>query len=239
MSFCIVTYVREGIIMAADSRITYNKHVEEYGVRTRNFGVSYNESTNKLFLSPNGVGISICGEADIYGVPISGFIESFITEKIVLDMTVEDTALQLLDYFKSIKMDLNTYFFVAGYIDEAHTKKQVIYKVHVLTDLCERRNDPEKQGVEWGGETNTFARLIQPMALKLPDGSYRDLETPERQFGHFTLQDAVDFSMFAVRTTIDDIRFQLRNKTVGGPIDVLVIKPTEIYWLRKKTLEVK
>jgi len=50
------------------------------------------------------------------------------------------------------------------------------------------------------------------------------------------LQDAIDFSIFAIRTTIDTIRFQPRPKTVGGPIDVLVIKPEETIWVQHKAL---
>jgi hypothetical protein len=57
-------------------------------------------------------------------------------------------------------------------------------------------------------------------------------------FQFFTLQDAIDFAVYAVRVTIDSIRFQTRAKTVGGPIDVLVIKPTEACWIDKKELHV-
>ncbi|MEA3325803.1 MAG: hypothetical protein U9R53_00575, partial [Chloroflexota bacterium] len=52
----------------------------------------------------------------------------------------------------------------------------------------------------------------------------------------FTLQDAIDFCIFAIRSTIDAIRFQPRAKTVGGPIDVLVIKPDEAFWIKRKEL---
>jgi len=50
------------------------------------------------------------------------------------------------------------------------------------------------------------------------------------------LQDAVDFSIFAIRTTIDAIRFQARPKNVGGPIDVLVITPDGAEWIQRKEL---
>jgi hypothetical protein len=51
------------------------------------------------------------------------------------------------------------------------------------------------------------------------------------------LQDAVDFSTFAIRTTIDTIRFQARPKSVGGAIDVLVIRPEGAKWVQKKELQ--
>ena len=50
-----------------------------------------------------------------------------------------------------------------------------------------------------------------------------------------TVQDAIDFSVYAIRTTIDTIRFQARPKNVGGNIDVLLLKPNqEPRWIKKK-----
>jgi hypothetical protein len=51
------------------------------------------------------------------------------------------------------------------------------------------------------------------------------------------LQDAIDFGVYAVKTTIDTMRFQQKEKTVGGPIDVLVIQPyNEPFFVQKKEL---
>jgi len=51
------------------------------------------------------------------------------------------------------------------------------------------------------------------------------------------LQDAIDFSIYAIRTTIDTMRFQARPKNVGGPIDVLVITPDGSKWIQRKELK--
>ena len=42
----------------------------------------------------------------------------------------------------------------------------------------------------------------------------------------FTLQDAIDFSTYAVRTTIEHSVSSSEVRTVGGPIDVLAIFPS-------------
>lgn len=53
----------------------------------------------------------------------------------------------------------------------------------------------------------------------------------------FTLQDGIDFATYAIKTTIDTMRFQSVPKTVGGPIDILVIKPDEgTKWIARKEL---
>ena len=50
-----------------------------------------------------------------------------------------------------------------------------------------------------------------------------------------TIQDAIDFAIYAVRTTIDTMRFQARSKNVGGPVDVLLITPDEpARWIQRK-----
>ena len=82
MSLIITVYVREGIVMAADSRLTLNFPRTAPNGQTNILSITSSDSAKKLFLSPNDIGIATCGPADIGGVPIAGFIESFIVEKI-------------------------------------------------------------------------------------------------------------------------------------------------------------
>ena len=53
---------------------------------------------------------------------------------------------------------------------------------------------------------------------------------------HWTLQDAIEFAEFVINATINSMRFQKRPKTVGGPIDILVLKPEESFWIKRKEL---
>jgi hypothetical protein len=41
-----------------------------------------------------------------------------------------------------------------------------------------------------------------------------------------------------MEATINTMRFQTRAKTVGGPIDVLVIYPNKTEWVKQKKLHV-
>lgn len=52
-----------------------------------------------------------------------------------------------------------------------------------------------------------------------------------------TLRDAIDFSIYAIRTTIETMRLQDRPQTVGGPIDVLLISPEEAKFIQNKELQ--
>ena len=67
------------------------------------------------------------------------------------------------------------------------------------------------------------ATVLAPTVSHYPEASIR--------WRSFTLQEAIDFALYAIRTTIATLRFQSLPVTVGEPIDVLVIKPSEAFWL--------
>ena len=52
----------------------------------------------------------------------------------------------------------------------------------------------------------------------------------------FTLQDAIEFAEFVISATISSMNFQKRPKTIGGPVDILVIKPETAFWIQRKEL---
>ncbi len=56
-------------------------------------------------------------------------------------------------------------------------------------------------------------------------------------YEHMSLQDAMDFAVFIVRTTMDAQRFnQSGVKGVGGDIDVAIITPEGFKWIQQKKL---
>src|SRR5450830_1317140 len=78
MSLIATLFVREGIVMAADSRLTINTHEQQGDSSIVHLAVGQSDSTYKVFLAPHDIGISTCGDADIQDVPIAGNVDSFI-----------------------------------------------------------------------------------------------------------------------------------------------------------------
>jgi hypothetical protein len=241
MSFSITTYVREGIVMAADSRLSLN-NCQQNGQNSINLiSISQSDSNRKLFVTKNNVGIASVGAADIKGVPIAGFIDEFIN-LIVSDnqWSPENIADEIIKYFNSQIVIPDTQFHIAGY--ENTGKDQQIVEVNILHKTKKLIKQKDQFGASWQGETDVLARLLNPSAeIDILNGNkikniYPNVQIP---FDFFTLQDAIDFSVYAVKTTIDTIRFQPRPKTVGGPIDVLVIHPDNSIWIQHKELSVK
>ena len=231
MSLIICVHVEEGIVLAGDSRSSYNKsngNVNFIGVHTTN-------TTNKVFDCPNNSGIAVCGDASVKGKPISGFVESFIREKINKEKDIEDIPNLIKDYFKELEPNLNTTFVIAGYKKQNEKFIQKIYRLRTNSDDLQII-DTEHQGALWDGETTTLTKLIQPVYLKDED-KYIGLPIPEIAWNLYTLQDAIDFAKYGIKTTIDAMRFQTIPETVGGPIDILIMKPGKTEWLVKKELK--
>ena len=242
MSFVITLFVREGIVMASDSRLTLNNTVQQGagGPRIVQLAVGQSDSSYKIFLAPNNIGISTFGGADIQGVPMAGYIESFISEKLSnAKHEVNDVAKQLLEYFTKLSSPPDTQFYVAGYVTEAGKRQQHVWHVSVSRKSVERKNPPDQQGAQWGGEADILNRLTQAVGMLDAQGNLTErIPSLGIPFQFFTLQDAIDFAVYAVKVTADSIRFQPRAKTVGGPIDVLVIKPDDAFWVQRKELHV-
>lgn len=239
MSFIITLYVREGIVMASDSRLTLDQTLPPTipgGNQIIKLAVAESDNNYKTFLAPNNIGISTCGNADINGVPIAGYIESFIRENLKDNTVSIDSVPQLLsNYFQVFQPTPNVEFHVAGYKADAGQYEQHVWRVFVSTNTIEKINPPDIQGAIWGGEIDILIRLLNPVGT-FEHNDFSPLPYYQIPFQFFTLQDAIDFSIFAIRSTIDAIRFQPRAKTVGGPIDVLVIKPNEATWIQRKEL---
>lgn len=237
MSFIITVYTNEGIVMASDSRTTYTSYTKlPDGTMQANVGVQTTDTVYKTFLCNNGIGISTCGDADIvsgdYRVPMAGYIEKFILNSLENNDTIDKVSEKILNHFRQYKPIPNTTFVVAGY--DPNTVNQRVNNVYIGRNEISPV-DTSKNGVTWNGEMDVFQRLVMPVGIKKED-VYLDLPNHSVAFNLFTLQDAINFAEYAIDVTIKTMAFQERVKTVGGPIDILVIKPGKSFWVKRKEL---
>ncbi|HEC21779.1 MAG TPA: hypothetical protein ENI95_02550 [Chloroflexi bacterium] len=237
MSFMITLYVREGIVMASDSRLTLKAERREGDKRIVQLAIGQSDSSYKIFLTPDNVGIATFGAADVQGVPIGGYIESFMNEHLGRgNYEIDEIPRQIYEYFSALPQPPASGFIIGGYKVVDSRAEQHIWEVLIKAGQVRRINENGRQGALWRGETDVLTRLVQPVALKDQSGEFKPLPHHPIQWGFFTLQDAVDYAIYAVRVTLDTMRFHPRPKTVGGPIDVLVIKPDQAQWVQRKTL---
>ena len=235
MSFIIAVHVKEGIVLASDSRTTYTQTVRNGSLTTVKIGTHTTDTTNKTFLCPNQIGIATCGDASINGTPITGYIEAFIRENLTAVTDIVDVPQMLIDYFQTTPAIPNTNFIVAGYHLENHIKSQYIFSLNVRNKTI-NSIDTTTQGAKWDGETQTLSKIVQNTYMRNDRGIEIPLGATEVPWGLFTLQDAIDFAQYAVDVTIKTMHYSNVVETVGGPIDILVIKPENAFWIQHKEL---
>lgn len=241
MSLIIVTCVPEGIIMASDSRQSIKiegktPEGKEFKVET----VNSDAVTKTFLLQKQRIGISNYGTSMLADISISSHIRKFIEEKITELDDVESIPKKLIDYFKKPFPDANIGFHIAGYKKDKKSSVPYIFHCHVGKNKLERRNVKKDgsitYGATWSGAIDIITSIIKPVIVKDKNGKDKVLRAPAPIiWGAMTVQDAIGFSIYAIRTTIDTMRFQARPKIVGGDIDVLLLTAdSEPRWIQKK-----
>lgn len=239
MSLIVSLYVPEGLVMAGDSRLTLSwTHKTPTGDQLHSVPAS--DSNTKVFNIKNKFGIATFGAADIKGVPIAGFIYQFVEEMLNDQTTIDVVPQLLLDYFGERFDYPATHFHAMGYMMENGISVPHVYIINIASKQIQRVNKMPQgiiYGAGWGGETEVLTRLLN--AVKVYNGQdWIEMPNVPIPWNFMAIQDAVDFAQYAVRTTIETIRFQQKEKTVGGPIDILVIRPGQSpQWIQKKEVK--
>ena len=218
MSIISVVYIPEGIIMAADSRLTREKKYKD--ADENNIIEKYTISDNAqkiVLLNKCNVGIASCGNAYIDGKTIADYIRLFEINDVDENDTPESVADKLLTHGTEFP---GTSFYVCGY-------SQDVPYVFYINSTTKRRSNIDSDGnirfnVSWGGETEALVKLINAEPIM------------SRNEKLMPLKDGIDFAEFMVDMTIKYQRFSDCIKTCEGPIDVLVMTKDKAFWHKHK-----
>jgi len=118
----------------------------------------------------------------------------------------------------------------------------------VISGIIQEQWASGKTGSLVLGQDNVYFRIIKGYDPDLLE--FRLSEKQKEKLGSLrydvrywimSLQDAIDFSLFIVRATIEAQRFNQKTiMGVGGAIDVAVVTPDEGFrWIQKKKLHVE
>jgi len=240
MSLIVTLFVPEGIVLSGDSRLTLNWKEKKSKGEDINYSINGSDSTNKIFNIKNRFALGTFGAADIKGIPIAGFINEFIEEKIDDNTEIDEIPNKLQDFFGVKHNFPRVNFYISGYKIENSISVQHVYHVDIAKKSINQVNKTNGKsffGANWGGEIETLSRLISNVKIKRGT-DWKDITASPILYNFFTLQDAIDFCEYAIHTTINTLRFQRRIKTVGGPIDTLIIRPDKgVSWISRKELK--
>ena len=220
MSIMCAVYVPEGIVMAADSRMTGNIVMKSPDGKTQQGMFSISDNAQKIFLlSKVKVGISSCGAAILENKTISDYLRIFEIEEVSKKDTVTDVAKKLQGY--AFRHFPNVHFFVCGYEEE----EPFVYDVAKELKRINMDNGKLRYASSWSGEQQAITKLLNSQPVTPVDHNL------------MPLRDAIDFADFLVDVTIKLQRFEMKPKTCGGDIDILVLTKDEAFWHRHKILK--
>ncbi len=231
MSLIIAIYVPTGVVLSGDSRTTGTRSQQVPNPQkpavsiTVQTSIVFSDSAEKLFLLFGCYGVGTFGDALIRNMPIAHYTQEFEAQTTNNPPTsTMALATALLQYFRGLQPIPNVSLLVVGY--DGNDPWVII--VDVFNNTIERGNfNPQTNQQDYGilrkGEIDIVDRLLsQPQFLP--------------PFKVMNLQDAVDYSRHLIRSTIDQMRFEPRFATVGGPVDTLVVTRTGARFLSRKDL---
>ncbi len=231
MSLIVAVYVPSGIVIAGDSRMTVareeKKQVKGQQVTLKERIVLSDNAYKVVDLSAVRVGVGAFDTGIINDQPVDTHVRRFEEETIAEDDTVTTVPEKLIQYFQRNFPKVGVGFLLAGYTTEKRVSVPYVFACHTVREPHVQHINVDKQGkVQYGvlraGDTAVVDRLVAKGALPL--------------FAAMPLQDAVDYSIYLIRTTIETLRFEPRYPSVGGFIDVLVVRPDEMHFVQRKEL---
>lgn len=237
MTCIVASYLRCGMVIAADSLSTACAQKWENGESVRECGM-YTNNVDKIYLCPNGCAIAVSGDGLHNKRGMSEHMEIFIKNRIKKETDVRELTDELIHRFCGFGIAAN--LIIAGYESVEHAKQRYLCELWIKDGEVAYKREIEQDSIGHLciGVDDINRRLTECMYTKNIDDEYSMVKMYDMPWELYTMQDAVDFSRFIVETTVAMQKYQYRPVTVGGPIDILILSPEKSYWLSKKELHI-
>ncbi len=246
MSLGVVIKGPEGLVLAADSRVTLEAR------QGNNPPISVHFDNSTKLLSFNGhsyVGAVTYGAAVIGSRTAHSYIPEFENELKEDQLSVNEFAKKLSAFFLALWQDTSQQEQSAGgdmtFIVGGYNRGEPYGEVYLFSVPNQPKPEPRNAGdfgMTWGGQIELAGRLINGYdprlvpalkeELKLPDdtlikiqGVLKNLQFPI-PYQVLPLQDCVNLATLLIRTTISVQSVSVGIRGVGGPIDIATITRT-------------
>ena len=253
MSLVVAVKGTEGIVLAADSRVTLTSQA--------GMPATYDNATKLIALGMphTWVGALTCGIATIGGRTPHSLMPEFEITLSPDRMTVLEYAKALSDFFlfqwnRSAQQSVPgmTEFYVGGYSPQQPYGEIYYFAIpHYPKPLEIYSND---FGISWGGQKSVANRIIlgyDPQLLAISKQFFNLSDAQVEAFrmqlagqiehripyGVLALQDCVDLATYLIRTTITAQSLSTDLRGVGGAIDVAAITRADGFsWIQRKQI---
>ena len=250
MSLGIVVKGPEGLVLAADSRVTLESRQQGQPPIMVNF-----DNATKLlsFGEPNisnphrYVGVVTYGQAAIGLRTANSFVPEFEEGLPKERLKIDDFAKVLSDFFMKQWQAVmpSDYagpamtFIVAGFNDGEAYGRVYLIEIPSTPTPIEQHGKPGEFGITWGGQREFVDRLLRGYDPRLPELIKNALHLKPTQMSELmkvlrplqmstpvqmlALQDCVNLAIFFIRTTIEAQELSVGVRGVGGEIDVATV----------------
>ncbi len=248
MSLGVVIKGPEGLVLAADSRVTLEARKGD----NHPISVHFDNSTKLLSFSDHPyVGAVTYGAAVIGSRTAHGYIPELENDLAKGRLSVEGFAKKLSAFFLARWNDNlprqgsaggDMTFIVGGYNEGEPYGEVYLFSIPNQPDPEQRNSGANNFGMTWGGQIELASRLIHgydPMLLpvlkeemELPDETLVQIENTLKKlqfpipYQVLPLQDCVNLATLLIRTTISAQSVSIGIRGVGGPIDIATITRT-------------
>lgn len=254
MSLGIVIKTPEGLVLAAESRITLKSQLQT-PQGPKSLPVHFDNATKLLsFFRPNTtVGVVTYGQAVIGQQnprTAASFVPEFEASLPKKRLLIQDFAAKIGEFFlrqwrqnmppdDELANTPNMTFVVAGFNpDDVYGQ---VYLVQIPRAPEPVQQNPGNQfGITFGGQHEIVSRIMMGYDARLLEKLKQGLNLTPEQRGKlgelvkefqlriplqvFALQDAIDLSCFFIRATMDAQRLSIGVRGVGGAIDIAIVR---------------
>ena len=239
----VTTVVPDGIVMAADSALSTFKMIDmenfikgnphEAIANTASGTCPYKKENivGSKFLSKsiqkihvmkdNNIAISDGNQRNLpNNKSIAPYITYFCNNNVYSDP--KTCASGLLSYINNISPNVYALYHVCGYNTKDKFPIPEFYYVDVSQNMVINALGNAQYGLCFCGANDYFSQYM-PLINK--------------GISSYSLQDAIDVTLFAFDMSIKLERFIDREEFITPPIDLLVIEPDGVKWIQQKTLK--
>ncbi len=264
MSLGIVIKAPEGIVLAAESRLTLA--AEDITTHER-VQVSFDNATKLLAFQRadkfRPVGVVTYGQAGIGTRTAASFVPEFESSISDDPLNTNEFAERLAEFYRKqwdAVMPKNytgppMTFVVGGYDPNAAYGRVFNIDIPQRPNPVELNQGDGNFGITWGGQTEHLDRLIRGYDRRLPDIVAKTLNLTQTKrkemeasiaglqmplpLPAMPLQDCVDLAVFFIRTTITAQSLTVGTRGVGGPIDVATVTRSRgLEFIQRKQIRV-
>lgn len=201
MSVLGIVFIKDGVIMSSDSRLTATRTIE---------GTQQTRRADRLpktfLLGEINVGISYCGNARVEGELFHDFIEDFVNKNV----NKNDTVCTVVQKLISVTDRKDTHFIVGGYLNE------IQYVYHIYNDILKRINVDDDDNIIYSTFTLGGDGFPKKYYIENIQGKY--------SIDELDLKNGITLAENFVVTGIQNA------ESCGGSINTLVLQKDAAYW---------